>query len=857
MVTLLERDAELARLRTLLDSAHGGHGRVAFVGGEAGIGKSSVVNAFTRDLPGNSRVAYGRCDALITPRTLGPLLEIAADLGISGVDDRDGLLANLVADVRRAGTTVLVIEDAHWADDASIDLLVMLGRRAVDLPLLLIVTYRDDQVTGDHPLRVAVGDLITASTTVWLGLAPLTREAVDYMAGEHGIHGDDLFERTGGNPFFVTEALAAPGDDIPTSVRLAVLARAARLDRAQRSMLDAVSVVPGRAATWLVAALCDQPASALDACVAAGVLIADHQTYAFRHELARLVVEADLSEAVRRELNQRVVDVLRDRPGVDPARIAHHAEAAGDDAALATSALKAFALANDRTAYREAARLGERALAVRQFLSADQVADLQTKLGVSLTALARSGEAEELANRSVEHWRSVGNDRRQAEALLVQSSALASLGRTQQSMVPLAEAIEILEREAPSPELALAYIRLASAHMLAREHDPAVEWGERAIALATQHDDPSLLGRALIVTGIADVMDSRFDGLAQIRKGIEIGQRYDLPAVVAYGFTQIGSGCGELRRYEDAVPALLEGSAFSAKHSLETSRRYQVAWLARCRFDLGQWDEAEGLARDAIVGSRIDVTARFVGLNTLGWLRARRGDPDVFPLLDDALEIASETGHLQRLWPNAVARAEAGWLDGDLDPHVDLLEDVLELALQAGHGLAIGEVALWLHRADRVAVVPAEAAQPFAAWIAGEHMRATTEFRRMGCPYEASSVLAETGETPSLRVALATFQRLGAAPMAARASAQLRKAGVRVPSKANGSNGAVRHPSGLTDREIEVLKLVAGGYTNPQIAGSLYISRKTAEHHVSNILMKLGVTTRSEAAAAAIRLGLG
>jgi DNA-binding CsgD family transcriptional regulator/tetratricopeptide (TPR) repeat protein len=853
---LLERDAELVRLRTLLESARGGHGRVAFVGGEAGIGKSSLVSAFTRDLPGDTRVAYGRCDALMTPRALGPLLEIATDLGISGTDHRDGLLNALVADVRRNGTTVLVVEDAHWADDASIDLLVMLGRRAVDLPLLLIVTYRDDQVTGDHPLRVAVGDLITASTTVWLGLVPLTRTAVQQLAGRYDIHSDDLFERTGGNPFFVTEALASPGDDIPTSVRLAVLARAARLEPAQRSVLDAVSVVPGRAEAWLVAALCDQPASAVDACVAAGVLIADQHTYTFRHDLARLVVEADLDAAVRRDLNQRAVDVLRDRPDADPARLAHHAEAAGDDATLAKSALEAFMLATARTAYREAAHLGERALNVRHFLSGDDVAELQTNLAVSLTALARSDEAEDLANHAVEHWRTVGNDRRQAEALLVLSAAISSLGHTQQSMLPLAEAIDILEKDDSSPGLALAYIRLATAHMLAREHDPAIEWGERAIALATRHDDPSLLGRALIVTGIADVMDSRFEGLARVRKGIEIGRRHDLPAVVAQGFTQIGSGCGELRRYEEAVPALIEGSAISAQHSLETSRRYQVAWLARCRFDLGQWDEAELLARDAIVGSRIDVTARFVGLNTLGWLRARRGDPDVFPLLDEALDIARDTGHLQRLWPNAVARAEAGWLDGDLDPHVDLLEAVLELALQARHGLAIGEVALWLQRAGRLAIVPVDAAQPFAAWLVGEHMRATTEFRRMGCPYETASVLADTAEVPSLRVALATFRRLGAAPMIARVSTQLRALGVRVPPKSNGSPAALRHPSGLTDRELEVLKLVAGGFTNPQIAGSLYISRKTAEHHVSNILMKLGTTTRSEAAAAAIRLGL-
>ena len=257
IVTLLERGAELDRLRTLLAGAREGRGCVAFVGGEAGIGKTTLVNAFATEVTDQARVVFGRCDALTTPRSLGPLLDLAAGLGITGHNDRDSLLSKIVADVRRHGLTVLVIEDAHWADDASIDLLAMLGRRVVDLPLLLIITYREDVVTSDHPLRLVIGDLITASSTVWIGLVPLPREAVHLLATQGGLRGDDLFERTGGNPFFVTEALAAPGDEIPTSIRLAVLARASRLEPDPRSVLEAVSVVPGRAEAWLVSALCE------------------------------------------------------------------------------------------------------------------------------------------------------------------------------------------------------------------------------------------------------------------------------------------------------------------------------------------------------------------------------------------------------------------------------------------------------------------------------------------------------------------------------------------------------------------------------------------------------------------------
>ena len=329
------------------------------------------------------------------------------------------MLGLLISDIRRHGTTLLVIEDAHWADDASIELLSMLGRRVAELPLLLVVTYREEEASSEHPLQLAIGDLVTAGSTVWLGLAPLSRDGVRSLADQAGVTGDDLFERTGGNPFFVTEALGAPGDDVPTSIRLAVLARAARLDPDARSVLDAVSVVPGRVEGWLVDALCEAPDAALDTCIAAGVLTTDQSTCSFRHELARLAIEADLTGARRRDLNQRAVAALRDRPGIDPARVAHHAEAAGDDEALAQSAREAFLIAAAHTAHREAVRHGERALSVQRFLTTDEVADLEMKLALSLIQLARSDEAERLAERVVAYWRSTGDDRREAEALLV------------------------------------------------------------------------------------------------------------------------------------------------------------------------------------------------------------------------------------------------------------------------------------------------------------------------------------------------------------------------------------------------------------------------------------------------------
>ena len=851
---LLERDEELGLLGEWLGEAESGHGRVVFVGGEPGIGKTSLVTTFAAAVGASVRVGIGRCDALVTPRALGPFLEAAAALDIAVSEDRDGFVRGFVDHLRGSGPTLVVIEDAHWADEATTETIGMLGRRAVDLPVVLVVTYRENEVGADHPLRTVLGDLATSASSAWLALRPLSLEAVRSLALPDGASPEELHQRTGGNPFYVTEALAEPGTSVPTTVRLAVLARVSRLAPSARAVVDAVSVVPGRAEAWLVDAMCETSPADVDACIHGGVLVVADGTFTFRHEVARLAVETELGEGQRRELHGRVVAALTQRSDIDPARIAHHADASGDETVAARYSMQAALQASARAAHREAVRHGERALALRHELSPDDAAALEARLAFSLSASARADEAVTMARESVAHWRSAGDELKQADALTVLASALGSIGRTAAGMEAIAQSIDLLESHPPGPELAAAYTRLASSHMLARDRDTAVMWGERAIALASELGDPIPLGRALIETGIADVMDERFEGLARINQGIELGRQRGLPALMSHGYSQIGSGCGELRRYDQAVPALIETVAIAGEHSYEANRRYALAWLARCRFDQGQWDEAETHVRDALAGSSSVSYIRFVALNTLGWLRARRGSDDVWPPLDEALELAEAIGHLQRLWPSAVARAEAGWLAGNLDPHVALLESSFGLAAECRHGVAMGELAVWLRRAGREVALPGGVAGPFVDWVSGDHLAAAAGFRRMGCPYEAASALADSGDTASLREALATFERLGAAPAASTVTRELRRRGVRVASRRGRDAQPAAHPSGLTERELEVLRLVAAGFTNPQIAAALYISRKTAEHHVSSILVKLGVSSRTEAAAAAVRL---
>ena len=337
---------------------------------------------------------------------------------------------------------------------------------------------------------------------------------------------------------------------------------------------------------------------------------------------------------------------------------------------------------------------------MRQFLTADEVADLQTKMGSSLIQVARSDDAEVLMRMAIEHWRSVGNDRREAESLLMLSGSAAALGHTERSMTHLTDAVAILEGYGRSPELAHAYIRLTSAHMLARDRDTAVEWGERAIALSTREGDAGLLARALIETGIADVMDGRIEGLTVVRRGIALARDNDLPGPLVGGLSQIGSGCGEMRNYAEAVPALVEGSAVAAEHNLEANRRYQVAWLARCQFDLGQWDDAERSCsrRDRRISQCCDCALRrpqhagMVGCTPRRFRcvpAARRGNGDgsrdATPATPVAERCRASRGRLARgcVWIRTLR----------------ICEEVFELALRCRHGIAIGEIGVWLQRA--------------------------------------------------------------------------------------------------------------------------------------------------------------
>ncbi|HEX5251807.1 MAG TPA: AAA family ATPase [Gaiellales bacterium] len=296
---LLERAAELSALDEALASVRAsGHGRLVLLSGEAGIGKTSLLRAFCA---GHDDVATfrGGCDPLFTPRPLAPFVELADAAGgrlaarlARGTTPAD-VVAALVEELPRRAPALLAVEDLHWADEATLDVVRLLGRRLESLPLLVMLSYRDEHVDRDHPLRIVLGDLAAAGT-LRLALAPLSADAIAALAGDETVDAGALARRTGGNPFFVTEVLAAGGAEVPATVRDAVLGRAARLGPPARRILDAVSIFPPRAELRLLEECVPGYPEGLDECLVAGMLHPEGAAVAFRHEIARFVLDAEL-----------------------------------------------------------------------------------------------------------------------------------------------------------------------------------------------------------------------------------------------------------------------------------------------------------------------------------------------------------------------------------------------------------------------------------------------------------------------------------------------------------------------------------------------------------------------------------
>ncbi|MGA8988644.1 ATP-binding protein [Aeromicrobium sp.] len=851
---LLERGAQLNALAEYAEDARAAHGRLVLVSGETGIGKTALVETFEQSA--GLRTLRGTCDGLFTPRALGPLFDVAAQAGGALLEacraerSREELFAALLATLGEQ-PTLMVLEDLHWADEATLDLIRHVGRRIKDRPVLILATYRDDRLSARDPLRVVLGELGTQQTTRRIDLAPLSAAAVIELAGPAAMSGVELYRLTGGNPFFVSEVLHGDLETIPPSARDAVLARAASLSDAARRTAESAALLGGRVEADLLSVVCGAQADDFDELVVSGLLVSGPAGLQFRHELTRLTIAQEVPAHRVSAIHAAAFAALIDT-GADEARLAHHAEGAGDAQGVQWFAPRAAERAAQLGSHREAAAQLERALRFTDGLGTKEVAKLWTRLSIEsglIDSWERSLEAIDVA---VAMWRQLGDPLRLGDALCVRSNALYRMVLIQEAAESVREAVQILEPQGLTPELVRALERQA---VFDDDMTSRLELVRRAEGLARELDLTEVISD-LLNTQAVTLFTLGEPWEEAMREALDVARASRSHSQAGRAFTNYCSLIGVERRWDEFGALSAEGMAYCEEHDIAVNGYCIRAAKAEAMLWRGRWDEAVDLAQP-LVDLKAS-PANVVGpLCVVGLVQTRRDEPGGMEALDEAVELANQTGHLEWQLVTKVPRAEAHLLAGDLAAARQDLETCLEPGLPESDPATIGSFLLWLRRVglplpDLSALV-LEA--PVELGLAGRAEEAAAAWDERGMPYAAAWALLDGGEADMVREALKRYDQMGTPAAARHARKELRRLGAS--SIPTGLRSATRaHPAGLTQREQEVLALMADSMTDEQIAARLVISVRTVNHHVSAILTKLNVASREAAGSEARRRGL-
>ena len=803
----------------------------------------------------------GACDGLLTPRPLGPVFDVGAQVGGELADlcrqgaQRDRLFAAFRAEIDSPGTlTVAVIEDVHWADEATIDLLSFLGRRLGRMSTLLLATYRDDELSDDHPLRVVLGDLATQRATRRMRVPPLTEAAVRALASGRDVDGGELYRITGGNPFYVSEVLDAGWPSVPPTVRDAVGARLARASAGTRRAVETAAVNGARVdrslLTWILA---DSQASA-DECLATGILVPDGTGLRFRHELSRMAVEAGIPPYRQTELHAGLLARL-EAIGADPVLLAHHAEGAGDAQAVLRHAPEAARRSATLGAHREAAAQYERSL--RSAINADKptLASLYEGVADEYALLDRWEEAERARRSALALRRELGDQEQISANLRFLSTTLWRLCRGEEASQAAHEALAVLDGRPPSKELAWAYGGLAIDDIArGRTSESTMACIAKARDLGEKFGYPDVVAYVLNAVGL-HLVEVGHGGMHEIEESLRVAQQADLPEAVGRAYSSLMEAATKLHRFPDADRYYAEGLPYCEGSELGVFCMCINGWRSRELLYLGRWDEAAEVATQKLNSPGISPVNQLNHLCTLGLIRGRRGVDGAWELLDRALEYADGVDEPAWIAPVRAARAELRWLDGK--PDLGAAEAKTGYDQTAGRvdPWTSGSLAIWLLRLGVRSALPG-LMEPYALEAAGDHRSAALAWERIGRPYDAALARAWSPDEAELRHALAGFEGLSASVAAVAARRRMKELGVKAIPR--GPRAVTRAaPAGLTAREQEVLALLADGLADREISERLVISERTVHHHVSAVLSKIGVSSRTAAAREAARMGIG
>ena len=852
---LLERDAPLAQLLAAVAATRGStpRGCTVLLSGESGVGKTSLLRALRERAGGDVQWLWGSCEPLLAPAAYLPLVDMLEQLppgiGHAVRSGRGGLelLAGLVGLLRdRKQPTVLVFDDLQWADGATLELLRYLARRIEGTRAVLALAHRTG-LPRDHALHGLLGAL-PASGTLRFALQPLSETSVAQLAQQAGRPSRGLFAATRGNPFYVTEWLAAPAGDLPAAVRDAVLARAALLSEPARELLALVGVAPAGLEDAVIDAVLEDVSAALDECAQGQLLHREGAVWRFRHDIARQACESALSDERRTAMHAAVFDAL-DMLQASPARRVHHAERAGLWPAVARLAPLAAYEAALAGAQRQAADLLALAVAHGDDETPARRAELLDRLADAQRACNRLADALQSREQALALLRPGGDEL----AIGCQLRELARLhwlaGRLPEGRAVAQEAVERLQRAGAAPELALAQDMLALLWVI---DDPkaALHWGR--LALQGLDVETHTLGRAhaLATFGFTELVLHDHAGWGHLEEGLALALQRDDRDSAKRAWSNLASMSCMHRQWQRLQTVCAEGLAYMRARDDDFTESLLRVRVAFSHIEQGRFAAARAELQDLRAAPGLAPLQDRQSRHLLALLDLREGDDDDAGStaaywrgqIDGSARMAMDPWYA----PQAVAAAEAAWLWGDAAAVQRVVDEALPHALRAGERWRIGQLLCWRQRAGGVAdEVPPDLPEPCALELQGQPEAAAAAWAALGCPYAQALTLAAAGDAHAVQ-GLGLLAELGAQGALRLLRARLSAGGQRELPR--GPNRRTRDdPLGLTARERQILDLLARGLANRDIATKLSRSERTVEHHISALLGKLGATSRAEA----------
>jgi ATP/maltotriose-dependent transcriptional regulator MalT len=870
IIDLIERTAPLTTLHNKYNDMTAGEGHCLMLSGEAGIGKTALIRSFCQEHRHHAKIYLGTCDALFTPRPLAPLYDIIWQIWgddwkkdeprrQSGApDDRTALFTEFLHRFDQLhGPALVVFEDIHWADEATLDFIKFFARRVTRTRCLFILTWRDDEINSHHPLRNLLGQLPAHSFTR-VHLQPLSKKAVEDLATTRGYRGEDVYSISGGNPFYVNEILASYSPGIPDNVKDSILSVYNRFDRKTRQVCEFLAVAPTGLETNYLEQLDPDYADALADTLETKIVLLKDNRLQFKHELYRRTIESSLSPFTRIQHNKDILTRFRAdfEANGEIERIIHHAKNANDHNTVVHYAPVAAKNAAAVGAHIEAARLYFSAIEYYPGKDPGMLVSLYEPFAYECYLTNRMKESIIYQQKVAQIWRETANAEKLGNALWFLSRLWWFDGNRRQAERFAKEAIDVLANQPPSRAKAMAFSNMSQLKMLSDQTVECLHWGDKAIEIAQQLHDEEILCHAYNNIGAAQAKVPAYykKGYELLRKSLDIALRNHLQEHAARAYTSMSYSAVVTKDFPVAAAILKEGIHYCEELELDSWRTYMLSCKARLLLDTGHWDEAEKIAGQLINSDTQASIVKIGALTVIGTLKMRRNQPDALQFLTEARTKAFEAMELQRILPALTALLEYEWIIGKPILEKTAIEYVIGLLSQGGTLRESSEFDFWLwkvrgehiplhlvhdrYRADN----PKMALETAAAWD------------RLGCPYEKALFLFE-GDEDAKREAIGIVQNLGAIAVYEKMKLAMRSEGIR--SIPRGSRKSTReNPALLTERELGVLELLKEGLQNKEIGARLFISAKTVDHHISAILFKLDVDSRTRAVTEALRRGI-